>query len=267
MTEEPVDAIIFCTGYRYHFPFLSPSCRVFLHPEHAAHALLQEHGRVSGDIDQEEYGTSVWPLSEHVLHVEHPSLAFIGLNWKVLPFACFETQVRFALAIMRHPHFLTWDADPKVDLCLNHIDDDGGAITHAECASMDLPTTKREMMKRMWQAWHVDSGTGITAEMQRRWLREYHMLGSKQWSYYIHLQKLARQADSCAQACAAHNPQENDCGSQTQAATEDSALKRDWTRIRAIYEDVGQARLHSPDTYRSRQYELSPSDPNEWTVH
>jgi hypothetical protein len=114
-----VDAVVFCTGYLYHLRFLLPSCRVFFHPNLARRALLQATADGdSSEIDVE--GRSVWPLYEHVLHVEHPSLAFIGLNWKVLPFACFEAQARFVLSLMRHPRFLEWDANPDLD---SHIND------------------------------------------------------------------------------------------------------------------------------------------------
>ena len=93
--EIPVDALIICTGYEYSFPFLSPSCHVAV-----------DDGQVA-------------PLYKHVLHTEHPSLAFIGLCSKVLPFPQFDCQVRFALAAwdetMKLPSVQQMNADTEQD--------------------------------------------------------------------------------------------------------------------------------------------------------
>lgn len=70
-----VDSILLCTGYEYDFPFLSSECGV----------KVQDH-RVS-------------PLYKHLVHIRHPSMAFIGLNFSVLPFPYMDMQVRFILSV------------------------------------------------------------------------------------------------------------------------------------------------------------------------
>ncbi|ELR17322.1 Flavinbinding monooxygenase-like subfamily protein [Acanthamoeba castellanii str. Neff] len=298
-TESPVDALVFCTGYYYHLPFLAPSSRVFFHPDRARRALSEagsnSNGDGDGDIGAEEgEGKSVWPLYEHVLHVEQPSLAFIGLNWKVLPFACFEVQTRFALALMRHPHFLAWDADPDLD---SHIDDpkyarehasshlrarshysgtssttdvrgnddgdDDGGLEEGREEDKRFPSTKRTLAERLWAEWDAGSiaeaaGGADSARRERQQrVKDYHMLGSHQWAYYRHLHRLSRQATAAAARCRR--------GQQDEAGT--GGQQRRGRRVREVYEDVGRARLQDPDTYRRRQYTFSPSDEVAWRVH
>lgn len=303
-TESPVDALVFCTGYYYHLPFLAPSSRVFFHPDRARRALSgtaaaeagsNSNGDGDGDIGAEEgEGKSVWPLYEHVLHVEQPSLAFIGLNWKVLPFACFEVQTRFALALMRHPHFLAWDADPDLD---SHIDDpkyarehasshlrarshysgtssttdvrgnddgdDDGGLEEGREEDKRFPSTKRTLAERLWAEWDAGSiaeaaGGADSARRERQQrVKDYHMLGSHQWAYYRHLHRLSRQATAAAARCRR--------GQQDEAGT--GGQQRRGRRVREVYEDVGRARLQDPDTYRRRQYTFSPSDEVAWRVH
>jgi hypothetical protein len=266
-----VDAVVFCTGYLYHLRFLLPSCRVFFHPNLARRALLQATADGdSSEIDVE--GRSVWPLYEHVLHVEHPSLAFIGLNWKVLPFACFEAQARFVLSLMRHPRFLEWDANPDLD---SHINDHP---PHGHCASSttdsssiagedspaasgeqdsQFPSTKRAMMEWMWARWDASERTASDRgpqgqqqpnEEEEERVKQHHMLGSQQWAYYRHLERLSYQAEASARLV---------CGGGHQTT---QTHAREWRCVQAVYEDVGHARLQSPDTYRRRQYTLSPTD-------
>ncbi|KAL8772796.1 MAG: hypothetical protein Q9209_002141 [Squamulea sp. 1 TL-2023] len=64
-----VDAIIFCTGYYYSFPFLSS---------------LRPSLIVSGE--------RVENLYQHLFYIDHPSIAFVGLPFKVIPFRTWEGQ-------------------------------------------------------------------------------------------------------------------------------------------------------------------------------
>jgi hypothetical protein len=64
---EGVDVLVFCTGYHYRFPFLD-----------------------AGLIGVEDNWVS--PLYQDLLHVDHPTLAFIGIPFKVVPFPLFEVQ-------------------------------------------------------------------------------------------------------------------------------------------------------------------------------
>lgn len=65
-----VDAVVFCTGYRYRFPFLAPNL-------------------VSvGD-------NWVRGLYRQLVAVEHPTLAFVGLPFRIVPFPLFQRQGRW----------------------------------------------------------------------------------------------------------------------------------------------------------------------------
>ncbi|KAI1338981.1 FAD/NAD(P)-binding domain-containing protein [Xylariaceae sp. FL0016] len=69
-TITDLDAIIFCTGYLYTFPFLKSP----LNPP-----LITNGLRVHG-------------LARHFLHIAHPSLVFPALPMKVIPFPLAEAQ-------------------------------------------------------------------------------------------------------------------------------------------------------------------------------
>ena len=67
--ESDVDAVLFCTGYLYSYPFL-PS----LKPQVITTGERVEH------------------LYKHIFYVENPTLAFVGLPVRVIPFPTFEGQ-------------------------------------------------------------------------------------------------------------------------------------------------------------------------------
>lgn len=70
IVTAPVDAFVFCTGYRYSYPFLA-------------------------DDVVSVRDNFVSPLYQDVLHVELPSLAFIGVPFRVVPFPLFAVQARW----------------------------------------------------------------------------------------------------------------------------------------------------------------------------
>uniref|UniRef100_A0A7S0EW92 Flavin-containing monooxygenase n=1 Tax=Hanusia phi TaxID=3032 RepID=A0A7S0EW92_9CRYP len=72
---DKLDAIIYCTGYRYHFPFL----------------------RSPGVVDVDD--NAIYPLFKHMLPPSMPSIAFIGIPAKIVPFPQFEIQARFAAKV------------------------------------------------------------------------------------------------------------------------------------------------------------------------
>jgi len=72
---DAVDELIYCTGYHYRYPFLEP-------------ALVE--------VDD----NWVQPLYRHLLHIEHPTLAFIGVPFRVVPFPLFELQARWFAALL-----------------------------------------------------------------------------------------------------------------------------------------------------------------------
>lgn len=70
-----VDAILYCTGFKYSFPFLSTECGI--------------------SVD-ENY---VQPLYKHVINIRHPSMAFVGLNFLVASQMHFDIQAQFAVKV------------------------------------------------------------------------------------------------------------------------------------------------------------------------
>ncbi|AIT08540.1 hypothetical protein LO80_00165 [Candidatus Francisella endociliophora] len=74
-----VDEVIFCTGYKYDFPFLS--CDL-----------------VSTD------NNIVQPLLNQLLHERYLNLGFIGLPWKTLPFVLSECQAIFLACFWSQSH-------------------------------------------------------------------------------------------------------------------------------------------------------------------
>ncbi|KAJ9595620.1 hypothetical protein L9F63_013196, partial [Diploptera punctata] len=65
------DALIYCTGYKFNFPFLTPECKVRIE------------------------GRRVMPLYKHLIHTELPSICFVGLPFQVLPFPLFHFQIQY----------------------------------------------------------------------------------------------------------------------------------------------------------------------------
>ncbi|KAL1397376.1 hypothetical protein pipiens_009806 [Culex pipiens pipiens] len=72
-SEEPFTVILYCTGYRYSFPFLGPSCGITVHDNY------------------------VQPLYKHCININQPSMAFIGLPYYVCAGQMFDLQARFCL--------------------------------------------------------------------------------------------------------------------------------------------------------------------------
>lgn len=72
---ENFNAIVFCTGYKYTFPFLSVDCGV--------------------SVD-ENY---VSPLFKHVLNINNPTMGFIGLPFQVCASQMFDLQARFCISL------------------------------------------------------------------------------------------------------------------------------------------------------------------------
>lgn len=63
------DVFIFCTGYKYSFPFLDENCGI----------------RVDDNY--------VNPLYKHFVNVEHPTMCIAGIPTTVVPFPMFHMQV------------------------------------------------------------------------------------------------------------------------------------------------------------------------------
>ena len=74
--EEKIDTLMLCTGYRYHFPFLSESCDLHIEDER------------------------VTPLYKHIIHTKFPTLSFIGICKTICPFPQFDQQVQLVLTTL-----------------------------------------------------------------------------------------------------------------------------------------------------------------------
>lgn len=74
-SEETFNAIVYCTGYKYTFPFLSVDC---------------------GVSSEENY---VSPLFKHVLNINNPTMGFIGLPFYVCASQMFDLQARFCVSL------------------------------------------------------------------------------------------------------------------------------------------------------------------------
>lgn len=93
-TEGDVDAVIFCTGYFYSFPYLR---------------------NLSVPITTD--GSCARHLYEHMLYVEDPTLAFIGIPQRVVPFPISEAQSAYIarawanrLSLPSRADMIAWEA-------------------------------------------------------------------------------------------------------------------------------------------------------------
>ncbi|EGR51306.1 uncharacterized protein TRIREDRAFT_56845 [Trichoderma reesei QM6a] len=74
--ERGVDAVIFCTGYRYDYPFLSSLGTKLITTGHGVHGLYK-----------------------HIFCIDHPTLAFSALNRKTAPWPLSEAQAAVFAAV------------------------------------------------------------------------------------------------------------------------------------------------------------------------
>ncbi|XP_030764741.1 senecionine N-oxygenase-like [Sitophilus oryzae] len=65
------DEILFCTGYKYSFPFLHDSCGITVDDNH------------------------IQPLYKHMIHIQRPTMCFIGIPFNVCAFQMFDLQARY----------------------------------------------------------------------------------------------------------------------------------------------------------------------------
>ncbi|XP_054013625.1 uncharacterized protein LOC128895222 [Hylaeus anthracinus] len=70
------DVFMFCTGYRYGFPFLNENCGI----------------RVDNNY--------VTPLYKHLINIDHPTMCIVGVPTVVVPFPMFHVQVQYFLALL-----------------------------------------------------------------------------------------------------------------------------------------------------------------------
>ena len=92
--ETDIDAVVFCTGYFYSYPFLQN-----IAPPIITDGLCARH------------------LYKHLLYIEEPTLAFLGVPQRVVPFPIAEAQAAFAariwagrLPLPSRTEMLEWEA-------------------------------------------------------------------------------------------------------------------------------------------------------------
>jgi hypothetical protein len=95
-TLEKIDCIILCTGYKFNFDFLR--------------------------IDEKDLASKqnkVSPLYHHLFYARDPSLSFIGLPWKVIPFILMQMQARWVSQVLssNHPDVTL----PSTEEMLEHV--------------------------------------------------------------------------------------------------------------------------------------------------
>ncbi|XP_055626823.1 senecionine N-oxygenase-like [Toxorhynchites rutilus septentrionalis] len=72
-SREHFTVILYCTGYRYSFPFLGSSCEISV---------------------EDNY---VRPLYKHCININQPTMAFVGIPYYVCAAQMFDLQARFCL--------------------------------------------------------------------------------------------------------------------------------------------------------------------------
>lgn len=72
-----VDAIVWCTGYAFSYPFLAAECGVSV-----------------------ELGRRVRPLYKHLFHCMYPTMVFMGIPYLIAPFPLFDRQAQLTAAVL-----------------------------------------------------------------------------------------------------------------------------------------------------------------------
>ena len=75
--EVDIDAVIVCTGFFYSYPFFSPDFQ---------RDLISD-------------GKMVHQIYQHIFHTQHPTIAFLALNMKAVPWPLAEAQVAVLMAV------------------------------------------------------------------------------------------------------------------------------------------------------------------------
>ncbi|XP_044744633.1 senecionine N-oxygenase [Coccinella septempunctata] len=121
------DCILLCTGFKYSFPFLHETCGITITDNH------------------------IQPLYKHMIHIEKPTMCFIGIPFNVCAFQMFDLQARFYCKYLN------------------------GSMALPSKDSMHLDT--KEDMQIRWEK-------GYTR-------RQAHMMGPDQQKYYDDLARMA----------------------------------------------------------------------------
>ncbi|KAL8828941.1 MAG: hypothetical protein Q9170_006382 [Blastenia crenularia] len=138
--ESDIDAIVFCTGYYYSFPFLSS---------------LRPSLIVSGERVEQTY--------KHLFYIDHPSLAFVGLPYKIIPFRTCEGQAATVARIWAGRLQLPSEPDMKAwEEC--RIADRGGGKRFHELGNLEDFRYHNELME-----WGLQSKLKADDRMPPKW--------------------------------------------------------------------------------------------------
>ncbi|XP_066603057.1 uncharacterized protein [Prorops nasuta] len=75
-TSAEIDNFIYCTGYKFTYPFMSPKVELRTEENH------------------------VEPMYKHLVHIDQPNFFLMGLPGIVIPFPMFHIQAQYILAIL-----------------------------------------------------------------------------------------------------------------------------------------------------------------------
>ncbi|KAL9591998.1 MAG: hypothetical protein Q9179_007160 [Wetmoreana sp. 5 TL-2023] len=131
--ESDIDAIVFCTGYLYSFPFLSS---------------LQPRLIVTGERVENTY--------QHLFYIPHPSLAFVGLPSKIIPFRTYEGQAAIATRVWSGRLELPSKSDME-DWEAARVADRGGGKKYHELSKLEDFRYHNELMDWALEAAPKDS--------------------------------------------------------------------------------------------------------------
>ncbi|OWF43727.1 dimethylaniline monooxygenase [N-oxide-forming] 4-like [Mizuhopecten yessoensis] len=122
-TEEEVDVLLFCTGYRYNFPFLSDDV-----------------------ININITDNRVMPLYKHVVNIKYQNLFFVGILEKVAFFSMGHVMSRFAVAVLDGKIVLPSETDMYKDAESDFNERKGrGEKAHADLGNELVWNYEREL--------------------------------------------------------------------------------------------------------------------------
>lgn len=91
-SKVQVDALLYCTGYEFCFPFLSNKCSLKIE------------------------NRQMYPLYKHMIHADYPTIAFIGLPLTIVPFILFDRQIQWFTSILAKASSLPSSDEMKAEI-------------------------------------------------------------------------------------------------------------------------------------------------------
>jgi hypothetical protein len=270
---EHVDAVILCTGYDYHFPFL----------EHGVVDGHDQDGDGGRDGGSRQLVTSesrrVHPLYLQLFHAKYPSLAFVGIPHSVVPNPLHEFQATYLAAVFGNTNGAGGGADDEGGGGKEEEEGDAAAAAALVDAAGGVAASVAEAAanEEMELVGPVEPLPPLAERME--WVerlyarqgdvRNTHHLGDKQWDYCLDLLRRAGRGGTPAPEADAAEEGGTGAKPPLSAVVELRRRQRDFIRLsKEVYDDAGGARpayTGEPDTYRARQYRVDRAA-NSWGV-